>query len=213
VTPLPGANDPDPGIGLPVTGGPPTVRRYKLLSATHLRHMGGALFAPVQTMEIEERCRIYNGTGELDATRSTYLELAPVPSTPTIADRVPVTAIMSRDVVCARADISLDAVRDLLVTNHIGCVPIVDDHARPTGIVTKLDLVERRWQTGSAADVMMPIGAMLDTSATVANAATAMALDDVHHVVIVGPDDVLVGVVSTMDIVSWLARNDGFTPD
>jgi hypothetical protein len=28
---------------------------------------------------------------------------------------------------------------------------------------------------------------------------------------VVGLDHVLVGVVSTMDVVRWLARNDGFT--
>jgi len=35
-----------------------------------------------------------------------------------------------------------------------------------------------------------------------------MAIEDVHHVVIVADSGALVGVVSTMDIVRWLTAND-----
>src|SRR5688572_17527566 len=93
-------------------------------------------------MEVQ-RCRIYTGAGELQSTHTHPFEQSTVPRTPTIADRIPVTAIMTQDIVCARAELSLDAIKDLLVDNHIGCVPIVDERGRPRGIVTKLDLVER----------------------------------------------------------------------
>jgi CBS domain-containing protein len=158
-----------------------------------------------------QRCRIYTGEGELQATRTRPLERHPVPRTPTIADRIPVSAIMTRDIVCARPDLSLDALKDLLLQNHIGCVPIVDDRGRPKGIVTKLDLVERKQQALTATDVMMPLAITLNTHATIAHAAAMMALEDFHHLMVVGTDHVLVGVVSTMDIVRWLAKNDGFT--
>ena len=39
---------------------------------------------------------------------------------------------------------------------------------------------------------------------------TMMHSDDVHHVPIVDDFDALVGIVSSMDIVRWLAANDGF---
>lgn len=158
-----------------------------------------------------ERCRIYTGAGELQSTRTRPFAPSTVPRTPTIADRVPVTAIMSRDLVCARPDLSVGALKDLLVKNHIGCVPIVDDRGRPKGIVTKLDLVERVETALSAAEVMMPLAITLNTQATIAHAAAMMAVEDFHHLMVVGVDHVLVGVVSSMDIVRWLARNDGFT--
>jgi CBS domain-containing protein len=161
-------------------------------------------------MEVQ-RCRIYTGAGELQSTRTRPFEPATVPRTPTIADRVPVTAIMTRDIVCARSELSAGALKELLITNHIGCVPIVDDRGRPKGIVTKLDLVERVEPALTAADVMMPLAITLNTHATIAHAAAMMAIEDFHHLMVVGLDHCLVGVLSTMDIVRWLARNDGFT--
>ena len=158
-----------------------------------------------------QRCRIYTGTGELQATRTRPFAQSAVPKTPTIADRIPVTAIMTRDIVCARAELSTEALKELLVKNHIGCVPIVDDRGRPKGIVTKLDLVERVEPALTAAEVMMPLAITLNTHATIAHAAAMMAVEDFHHLMVVGTDHVLVGVISTMDIVRWLARNDGFT--
>ncbi len=161
-------------------------------------------------MEVQ-RCRIFTGAGELQTTRTRPIERAAVPRTPTIADRVPISAIMTRDIVCGRPDLSLPALEKLLVQNHIGCLPIVDDRGRPKGIVTKLDLVERRELALTAADVMMPLAITLNMHATVAHAAAMMAMEDFHHLMVVGNDHVLVGVVSTMDVVRWLARNDGFT--
>jgi CBS domain-containing protein len=163
-------------------------------------------------MSIEEqRCRIYTGAGELQATRTRSAEPHRIPRMPTIADRIPVSAIMTRDIVCARPDLNVDALKNLLVANHIGCVPIVDDRGRPKGIVTKLDLVERTEPALTAAEVMMPLAITLNTHATIAHAAAMMALEDFHHLMVVASDHVLVGVVSTMDIVRWLAKNDGFT--
>jgi CBS domain-containing protein len=161
-------------------------------------------------MEVQ-RCRIYTGAGELLVTRTRPFEAATILRVPTIADRISVTAIMTRDIVCARPELSVTALRELLLQNHIGCVPIVDDRGRPKGIVTKLDLVERAEPALTAAEVMMPLAITLNTHATIAHAAAMMAIEDVHHLMVVGTDHALVGVVSTMDIVRWLAKNDGFT--
>lgn len=161
-------------------------------------------------MEVQ-RCRIYTGTGELQSTRTRPVERPLVPRTPTIADRISISAIMTRDIVCARPDLFLPALKELLVQNHIGCVPIVDDRGRPKGIVTKLDLVDSKGPAVTAADVMMPLAITLNSHATIAHAAAMMAIEDFHHLMVVGNDHVLVGVVSTMDIVRWLAKNDGFT--
>jgi CBS domain-containing protein len=159
----------------------------------------------------QQRSRVFGGAGELQTTRTRPFEAVSTPRTPTIADRIPVTAIMTRDIVCGQADLSIDALTDLLVKNHIGCVPIVDDRGRPKGIVTKLDLVDRNEPALTASEVMMPLAITLNTHATIAHAAAMMALEDFHHLMVVGADHTLVGIISTMDIVRWLARNDGFT--
>ena len=161
-------------------------------------------------MELEvQRCRVYAADGHLQTTRTHPVPRRAFPRTRTVADAIPVTAIMARDLVCARPDISVKALIDLLIKHHIGCIPIVDDAGRPLGIVTKLDLVERP-EGMTASEVMMPLAITLNQHATIAHAAAVMGLEDFHHVMVVGHDDALIGVVSTMDIARGLARIDGF---
>ena len=143
----------------------------------------------------------------------------------TIADQVPVTQIMSCDITCARRDLSVGAVAALMVHSHIGCVPVVEEPGRPIGMITKRDLVEqmvvadgptdspssRDLSPRTASELMMPLALTLGEHATIAHAAALMAAEDVHHTPIVDAGGRLIGIVSTMDIVRWLARNDGFT--
>jgi CBS domain-containing protein len=143
-----------------------------------------------------------------------------LPRIPTIADMVPLTEIMSRDMTCVRRDLDAERVAELMVLNHIGCLPVVEEPGRPIGMITKLDLVERFVaHNGSRAEglamqtagmLMMPMSIALKEHATIAHAAALMASEDIHHLCVVDAEGRLIGVVSTMDIVRWLARNDGF---
>lgn len=142
-----------------------------------------------------------------------------LPQVPTIADLIPVRRIMSREVVCAREDLDVGALIDLMVRRRIGCVPVVDERGRPIGMVTKTDVVEQQLAArlhgapGAAivGELMMPLAITLDEHATVAHAAAMMSVEDFHHVAIVSDGGALIGVISTMDIVRWLAANDGIT--
>jgi CBS domain-containing protein len=169
-------------------------------------------------------CFVHKRTGEVEIIQSTQLAAADPPGIPTVAGLVPVTDIMSRDVICALADLPIDTLVDLLVNNYIGCVPIVDDDGCPIGMITKRDLIEPMANRTSTADesptwaslaprtakeAMLPIALTLDDRATVAQAAALMAAEDLHHVPIISAKGRIVGVVSSLDIVRWLARNDG----
>jgi CBS domain-containing protein len=144
---------------------------------------------------------------------------------PTIADQVAVTEIMSRDMTCAHRDLEAGALVDLMVQGHVGCIPIVEEPGRPIGMVTKLDLVERLFAAESAdrghpeargplpetaSDLMMPLAITLAEHATIAHVAALMAAEAIHHVPIVDGAGRLIGVVSALDVVRWLAANDGF---
>jgi CBS domain-containing protein len=138
----------------------------------------------------------------------------------TIADCVFATSIMSREVVCARDDLEVDALIDLMLRRRVGCVPIVDAEGAPVGMVTKQDLVElliaERTEAAyprTADDVMMPLAFTLDEHATVAHAAAMMASEGMHHVPIVAESGCVIGIVSSYDIVRWLAVNDGFASE
>jgi len=143
----------------------------------------------------------------------------------TIADQVPVTEIMSRDTTCAHRNLEAAALVDLMVHSHVGCIPVVEEPGRPIGMVTKFDLIERLFVAESAdagragsggplpetaSDLMMPLAITLAEHATVAHVAALMAAEAIHHVPIVDAGGCLIGVVSAMDVVRWLAANDGF---
>lgn len=128
------------------------------------------------------------------------------------AAQVPVTAIMTRDVVCAYPDLGLGKLLEIMIRDRLGCVPVVSEGGHPLGMVTKLDIVEHLAAPPSklnplVADVMMPLAITLDDKATIAHAAALMATEDMHHVMIVSARH-LVGIVSTMDITRWLAHSD-----
>lgn len=120
---------------------------------------------------------------------------------------VPISKIMTRATITARADATVDSLIALMTHHHIGCIPIVDESGRPSGIVTKLDLIECRGEgRASAREVMMPNAMTLPVDATLAHAVTLMSAESIHHLLVIDAARTLVGVVSTMDITRWLAH-------
>ncbi len=125
------------------------------------------------------------------------------------AEIVPITQIMTRAIVTAKADASVASLIELMTQHHVGCIPIVDEHDHPKGIVTKLDLIECRGDDrATAREVMMPHAMVIAPEASVANAASMMSTEQIHHLLVVDRHRSLVGVVSSMDITSWLARQE-----
>lgn len=172
------------------------------------------------------RCTIFRGRGEAVVQTVDLAEDRELPiGRMGVAARTPIRRIMSRDLICARADLAIGAVIELMVERHIGCIPVVDELRRPIGVITKWDVVEqvgaamRCCPDGSplpvdlaprvAEEVMMPLALTLDEDATVGSAAAMMTLEDTHHVLVVSTAGTLVGVVSAKDIVRWLVENDG----
>ncbi len=120
---------------------------------------------------------------------------------------VPITEAMSRTPVTARADASVASLVSLMTEHHISCVPIVDDEQRPTGIVTKLDLIECANDGRlSAREVMMPHAMTLRSDASLKTAAELMSREGFHHVLVVDDTRALIGIVSTFDITRWVAN-------
>lgn len=139
------------------------------------------------------------------------------------AGELPLTAFMTRDLLCVRPDLDIARVLELMVGQHVGCLPVVDARGRPIGIITKFDVVEqldaamRLTRAGeplpediaarTAEDVMMPLALTLVQHASLAHAAALMASEDTHHVLVVDSLGILVGVISSQDIVRWVAQH------
>lgn len=136
-----------------------------------------------------------------------------------------VAEIMATNVVCVSGDVRFDTVSALLLDLGISGVPVVDDEGRPIGIVSKTDLLrvtrardDAENHDGSAGDlsrvavedVMMPIAFCVPENESIARAAALMAFEGVHRVPVVGTRGQVVGLVSPLDILGWLARSHGW---
>lgn len=150
------------------------------------------------------------------------------------ADRIPLSAIMTGDVICVRSDLSIETLAALFVDRCITGAPVVDESGRPIGVVSKSDLVQAGLELndlgevdesveelpqgfhlepssrGTVADIMMPMAFVLPENATLSHAAALMAYEGVHRVPVVATNGKVAGIISSMDVVRWLAENDGY---
>ncbi|HEX6765210.1 MAG TPA: CBS domain-containing protein [Polyangiaceae bacterium] len=120
---------------------------------------------------------------------------------------------MSSPVTAVRPDAPVSELVHLLLDEHISGVPVVDAVGRAIGVVSKTDVlraVAGDSPYGTAADLMTPMTLAMPEHASIARAAALMAYERVHRVVIIAPDGGVIGLVSPMDILRWLAQNDGF---
>jgi CBS-domain-containing membrane protein len=59
-------------------------------------------------------------------------------------------------------------------------------------------------------DIMMPCVLRISEGASIDEAAALMASEGVHRIVVVAASKRVVGMVSALDVLKWLARQDGF---
>jgi CBS domain-containing protein len=153
-------------------------------------------------------------------------ELLRAPRPPSLADRTPLWQVMRPSVVCVRTSLVLDELMTLFVSYDMRAVPVVDGDGRPVGVVSRSDLVEHlvdaRGELGpgspaslaTVGDVMMCVAFTLCEDASLSHAAALMAYEGVHRIPVVSFDGKVVGIVTSMDVVRWLAQHDGYVvPD
>ena len=153
-------------------------------------------------------------------------------------DRTPVSAVMTADVFAVRADVSLEALTDVLLERGIGGAPVVDEEGRPVGVVSKTDLLDQRFVAGdtgegiargrqvsrghyrvalgpgvhaeelptdSVADAMTCAAITIPENAPAVQAAATMVTRGIHRVIVVSDDGRLSGILTSSDIVRWVA--------
>lgn len=130
------------------------------------------------------------------------------------AEATAVGAVMAQGVVCVAADASLSHVTELLLDRDIGSAPVVDAAWRPVGMVSKTDLLRAYADTAkrpegtqqTVSDIIEPLVLSLHEASPISVAAALMAYEGVHRLPIVASSGEVVGVVSTLDIVCWVAQ-------
>ncbi len=177
--------------------------------------------------------------GDLDATATGSAPPPPAAAEARSASNTPIAEIMARHVVCVRPDLDTRTLATLFLERGISGAPVVDDDARPIGIVSKTDLVREHHErpegsrppppsdleelsdlgvgfhteaapVTTVADIMMPVAFCLPANESIARAAALMAFEGVHRVPVVGSRGQVVGLVSPLDVLRWLARENGF---
>jgi CBS domain-containing protein len=184
------------------------------------------------------------GCGDPLARRFSGEALLRAPRPRSLADRTALWQVMRPCVICVRPDLRIDALMTLLIGFDLRGVPVVDDGGRPIGVVSRSDLVEHWYEcevggpalrarapnggpgehlgpgfhatpaAQTVADVMMSVAFTLREDSSLSHAAALMAYEGVHRIPVVSFEGKVVGIVSSMDVVRWLAQHDGYVvPD
>ena len=123
---------------------------------------------------------------------------------------VPVTLVMTKKVRTVTRDLPIDELSQLFLEDAISGAPVVDPEGRPIGMVTKTDLIRRRCSSCAIVDDIMTGEALaLPEEATVSQAAALMASERIHRVVVVSGEGRIVGLVSALDVLRWMASANG----
>jgi len=141
------------------------------------------------------------------------------PSVPTHAELTAISEIMIRHVVCASPRLRVAVLRELLVARGVAGVPVVDDAGCPVGFVSNTDILREHTAGRSFSDtatvdqIMTSEVFCLPANESVAKAAALMTFERIRSVPILGPFGQVIGIVSSSDVLRWVARESGFVVD
>lgn len=145
------------------------------------------------------------------------------PLLPPLLEHSRVGELMHRDVHCVGEELSAEELARLFATHQLSGVPVVDEDERLVGVVSRTDLLrapedeeevvpvlhpERAGAT--AAELMNPAPVVVREELSVPQAAAMMAAAHVHRVLVVSAEGSVVGILTTMDVVRWVARTAGY---
>lgn len=187
-----------------------------------------------------EACKRFHALHFEPASRATLVrcrceKAAPAPTNVTALSHAsggppdpvtPVADIMTKEVICVRADVDLQQVKRLLLERGISGVPVVDEQGKPIGIVSRADVLRFDFEQDdapldpdhglreparvTAGDIMTPIVLTLHENSNLGQAASLMAFEGVHRLPIVSDKGEVVGVLSALDVLRWFGRRSGY---
>jgi CBS domain-containing protein len=146
----------------------------------------------------------------------------------TIDANTPVRAMVPARCTCVREGVSLEAIATLFLEEGVTAVPVVDAEGRPIGMISKTDILRDVRDRSSlaetplpqrlrhafhvdpvagvcATDVMSPLVFAIVEDATIGQALPLMTFEHIHHAPVVGTHGRVVGVLSSMDVLRFLA--------
>lgn len=129
-----------------------------------------------------------------------------------------VEALLDDALICVRSDVGLDAGMAQFLTSTLEALPVVDAAGRLLGLVTEselsLDIHVRASEPGDTArtvgDVMLPWPLVVPEHTPITQAAAVLAYERQHHLAVVSVTGELIGVLSSSQILRWVASADGY---
>ncbi|NOQ84084.1 MAG: CBS domain-containing protein [Myxococcales bacterium] len=126
------------------------------------------------------------------------------------ADCTPVSRIMSLNVQCVAEDVSLPALASCLLDGGYSGAPVVDHEGTPVGVVSKTDLLRHGvTPEGRVRDIMTSVSFTLHEDQSLSKASALMAYEGIHRLPVVDAAGKVVGLLSSLDILHWLACKTG----
>ncbi len=137
--------------------------------------------------------------------------------------RTKVSEVMTRSVTCVDSELDLAELSKLLQTLGLRGVPVVEDQGVILGMVSLTDLVRGSreeskgdpyppdWAGLLVEDIMSGEVVTLRETSSVAEAMVLMSKNKLHRVAVVAHNDVVVGILSLVDLARWVAR-EGASP-
>lgn len=148
--------------------------------------------------------------------------------------------LMTTPVRCVTKETSAESLLRIFVEDGISAVPVVNGEGRPIGVVSKSDLLREQFRGGlpddialwstsgheepvtvealesflagrTVAELMTPFAFSLPVDAPVSLAAALMSYEAVHRLAVTETDGMVVGLLSSLDVMRWLAKANGYT--
>ena len=138
---------------------------------------------------------------------------------------MPVSTYMTKKVIWVRPDASLEEAHQVMTSNGVSCVPVVDGGGRAVGVLSRTDLLKLgrlsmgplgrvqaiSWPAATAFEKMHQGVVTVSPDATVATAARAMTKQHIHRV-FVSEGGELTGVLSTKELLLAIREERTATP-
>lgn len=145
--------------------------------------------------------------------------------------------LMTTPVRCVTKDMSAEKLLRILLEDGISAAPVINAEGRPIGIVSKTDLLREQLRGGlpddltmwggppgpelpstlaplknlTVGELMTPFAFTLSTDSPVSLACALMSYEAVHRIAVTEQDGSVVGILSSLDVMRWLAVERGYT--
>jgi len=128
------------------------------------------------------------------------------------AEATTVGGVMTRLVIAVRPQDPVQVAIERVLDEKIGAVPVLDEDGHPVGFLSQTDLL-RAAALGvelEAGELMTGAVMSVREDAKLAFAATLMARHGLHRLIVVDAEHRAVGMLSSLDVLRWMAEEEGY---